>query len=268
MLRDDIGIPGAVSHAWRRRLSCMAVLAALLGAAGPALAQGARPHETVRPGIGHDDPRSTMDRHIAPWRSLGRVESQAGRFCTGALVGPRLVLTAAHCLVSADGRAMVPAGALRFRLGYHQGSSVADARVASYVFGAAYRPGPVEAIPVSADWAMLTLDTAIASGDRTLTVLRGTVSARTPLMLGGYQRDNPERIQADTNCRALGQENRGGDTILVHDCASTFGASGGPLLAQVSGGGWAVVGVASRVARDLALGHAVPAGAVGAVGAR
>ena len=243
---------------------CRTLIAAALAClfAGAALAQGARPYEAVRPGIGADDPRSTMDRHISPWRSLGRVEVQQGSaqsVCTGVLVGPRSVLTAAHCLVGADRRSLAPAGAIRFRLGYHQGQAVAEARVASVATGAGFR---ADGGPVSADWALLTLDASIASGDRVLPILRAPVAARTPLMLGGYQRDNPERIMADTNCRALGQENRDGDTILVHDCAGTFGSSGGPLLAQVSGGGWAVVGVASRVARDLALGQAVPASAV------
>lgn len=256
MSAKDIGTSGALSHA--RLLAVALALCVWAGAAG---AQGARPHQPTQPGIGSDDPRSTMDRHIAPWRSIGRVESTIGRFCTGTLVGVRSVLTAAHCLVAADERGMVAPTALRFRLGYHQGAAVADARVISYTIGAGYRPGVG---PVSADWALLVLDATVASGDRVLPILRTPVAARTPLMLGGYQRDSPERIVADTNCRALGQQRLSdGDTALVHDCAGTFGSSGGPLLMQVSGGGWAVVGVASRVARDLALGHAVPAGNVG-----
>lgn len=271
-MADDTGIPATLSHRVPARASMLSALAAFaalaalaMGMAPTALAQNVRPHQSIRPGIGSDDPRSAMDRHLSPWHSLGRIENgSASRICTGVLVGPRSVLTAAHCLMTTDGDALVPATTLRFRLGYHQGSASVDARVTAYTTGPGFDPRMRERGRVSADWAMLALDRAILAGDRVLPILRTPLPARTPLMLGGYQRDDPERIMADMNCRVLGLERRAdGDAALLHDCAGTFGSSGGPLLAQISGGAWAVVGVASRVALDLALGHAVPASAVG-----
>jgi protease YdgD len=92
----------------------------------------------------------------------------------------------------------------------------------------------------------------------------------TPLMFGGYQRDRPEALLADTACRALGHERRpGGHTLLVHDCAGTHGASGAPLLARGRDGRWGVAGVASTMAAAPAAdgtprGHAVPARAIDA----
>ena len=76
-------------------------LAALLLAA-PAAAQQSRqaPAVVALPGIGANDPRQPVDARQAPWRSLGRVQTELGTRCTGVLVGLTRVLTAAHCLVS------------------------------------------------------------------------------------------------------------------------------------------------------------------------
>jgi protease YdgD len=50
--------------------------------------------------------------------------------------------------------------------------------------------------------------------------------------------------------------------MLMHDCAGTRGSSGAPLLARGPDGRWAVAGVASSAAPNLAMGAAVPAAAV------
>ncbi|MDO9708791.1 trypsin-like serine protease [Paracraurococcus lichenis] len=61
----------------------------------------------VLPGIGAADPRRPVGMTQRPWRALGRVQLETGGLCTGALVGPRLVLTVAHCLVAPRTRAWV-----------------------------------------------------------------------------------------------------------------------------------------------------------------
>ena len=63
-------------------------------------------------------------------------------------------------------------------------------------------------------------------------------------------------------CRMLGQRrDSAGQVLLVHDCAGTRGVSGAPLLARGADGQWAVAGIASSVALELALGAAVPVAA-------
>ena len=146
-------------------------------------------------------------------------------------------------------------------LGYHLGEWFAAARVSAFTLAPGFAP---ERMVAGADWALLTLERPIAAPDRILPLLREPPPPRTPVMLGGYQQDRPEMLLADAGCRLLGVQ-RGADGLatLAHDCAGTRGSSGAPLLAQrPDGQGWAVIGVQSGVARDIALGHAAPAGAL------
>jgi protease YdgD len=241
-----------------------AALAALLLAA-PAAAQETRRLQRVTPmpGVGSDDPRRPANLRLAPWDALGRVQTELGGRCTGVLVAPDRVLTAAHCLVTPRSRNFVQPGSVHFLLGYDRGRWTAQARVHAFVTGEGY--APAQGGPISADWALLTLDRRIGDSRRVLPLLRSVPPARTPVMLGGYQQDRPEVLMADSDCRVLGaQRTPEGLPIIVHDCAGTRGASGAPLLAQLPDGrGWAVAGVLSAVSADLALGYAVPAGVVG-----
>lgn len=240
-----------------------AILGLLVAVAAPALAQSdLAPTRrvvppSVLPGLGASDTRRLVARDAAPWWSVGRVQLEVGGRCTGALVGPRSVLTAAHCLVSRRSGNLVQPGSLHFLLGYHLGEFQAHGRVASYVVGPGYRPDGTG--PAAADWALLTLERPLpVPAARILPVLREVPALRTPLMLGGYQQDRPEVVLADPACRVVGlRRDAAGQPMLIHDCAGTRGTSGGPLLAQGPDGCWAVVGIASTAALDLAMGAAV-----------
>lgn len=218
----------------------------------------------VLPGIGSADPRRPVNPDDPPWRALGRVQTELGGRCTGTLIGPSTVLTAAHCLVGAATGRLVQPRSVHFLLGYDRGSWAARGRAASFRVGPGYDPATRR--PRGADWAVLTLDQPIqVPPDRILPLRReAALPPRTPLMVGGYQQDRPEVLLADTACRAIGLGRDEGEALpmLVHDCAGTRGASGAPVLAQGPDGRWAVVGVVSAVAIDMAMGVAVPAASV------
>lgn len=226
----------------------------LLGPLAAAAQDAPRP---MLPGIGQEDPRRTVDARAMPWAALGRVQHGLGGRCTGALIAPNQVLTAAHCLIARRTGNLVQPGSLHFLLGHERGAHVAHAQVLSFRTGEGYRPEP--GAPAASDWAILTLARDIAPPAATLPLMTGLPAARMPLMLAGYQQDRPEVLLADTRCRAIGITSA---HMLLHDCAGTHGVSGGPVLAALPAGGWAVAGVASRAAADAAMGLAVPAAVI------
>jgi V8-like Glu-specific endopeptidase len=69
------------------------------------------------PRIGPEANRSPVDMNAAPWRGVGVLETEVGEHCTGALVGPRAVLTAAHCLFGPISLHLIQPNSIHFLVG-------------------------------------------------------------------------------------------------------------------------------------------------------
>jgi protease YdgD len=65
------------------------------------------------PGIGAVDRRVAVDPGQPPWDAIAKVQTNIGTRCTGALIAPGNVLTAAHCLYNRRTRALLQAGHVR-----------------------------------------------------------------------------------------------------------------------------------------------------------
>jgi protease YdgD len=79
------------------------VLAAFTGPLSGLKAGEARSGETRMqvPGVGTDDSRGRLDPEKGPWRAVGKLQVATvnrRQTCTGTLIGPSTVLTAAHCV--------------------------------------------------------------------------------------------------------------------------------------------------------------------------
>lgn len=198
--------------------------------------------KALLPGVGADDRRVPVPVGEAPWRSLVRVQTNLGGRCTGAVVAPTRVLTAAHCLFNGRTRRFFPESSLHVLFGYERGDYSRHARVASVVTDPAYDPAALRPDP-SADWAVLTLGEPAPADAPPLPLSDRPAAAGTAAMLGGYSQDRAQILMADRACRILGAIAQGaGAGLIVHDCDATRGTSGGPLLVR-AGDGWAVAGV-------------------------
>ena len=205
----------------------LALLAVALAVGTPARAQLA--------GVGPNSKRFEVDRAQLPWRALGRVQTEFAERCTGFMLAPALVATAAHCLYLPKVFHFIRPHEVHFLLGEHLDTYVAHARAVGLNVPAGYNPTD-EAGTARLDRAFVTLDHPV--GDAVLHIATRLPPPGTRLVLGGYGQDRQERILADLDCRLLAVENG----LIRHDCAATRGTSGAPVLAAIDGR-WEVIGI-------------------------
>lgn len=213
------------------------------------------------PGLGDGGRRVTVDARVAPWSSLVRVQAPGLARCTGVLVGPDLVATAAHCLFSERLGRFIPVGSIHVLLGYSGGGYAGHAVARGYRVARGFDARDVQATR-GADVALIRLAVPLAGPVLGLADATGNEA----VALGGYQQDRAEVIAADLDCRVTG---RAADSrargVLLHGCAATRGSSGGPLLMREGSGVWRVVGIQSGGQQGVRGGVAVPAAAVRAL---
>ncbi len=197
------------------------------------------------------DRRIAVDPDAPPWNAVAKVQTNIGGHCSGVLIAPATVLTAAHCLYNPRTRAMLRPVSLHVLFGYQRGRYRWHRLVRQVAVGVGFdgRKGG----PQPADWVRLDLAEPVPLPP--LPLAGASAAAGMAVALAGYNQDKAQLLMADLGCHVLRViALPAGGPFITHDCAGTYGTSGGPLLVR-QGGGWAVVAIAIAAGRgqNLAL---------------
>jgi secreted trypsin-like serine protease len=215
--------------------------------------------------------RGQASRHPDGLRqSVVWIENSEGELCSGALIRPDLVLTAAHCMMDQASYRVVA---------LNRGFKPQRLRVVAVAVHPQFVPGTTPRTQPGVDLAILKLERPLTRDFTPFDLnLVGSVGAGDPVTLAGYgivgeNARGTARTLRQTNLVSLGPVKISNNVVIVADenrLAQTTGAgacrgdSGGPVLAA-TGAGYQLLGIVSWSSGALRSARASACGGLTAV---
>jgi protease YdgD len=169
-----------------------------------------------------------MDTGVASkgWEAVGRLNLDGKGFCTGALIAPDLVLTAAHCLHDRRSGVRIEVSRIEFLAGWRNGRAAAYRKVRKAVPHPGYVFSGESGGDVRHDLALIRLDQPIRLPSIRPFATGAAPAAGAPVGVVSYARDRAEAPSIERGCHVL--RHQPGSMVL--SCDVDFGASGAPVF--------------------------------------
>jgi len=192
--------------------------------------------------FGEDD-RVEVDTLQPPWTMIGFLDLDETS-CTGVLIGPATVLTAAHCIANGG---VIETPPVEFLAGYDQGRSAARSATIGYHVPGGWLAGEQE----GTDFAFVYLAQPIGDqlgwmdvtglSDAELAAYRAGDGP--DILQAGYSYDRQGVMTGNLDCPFV---TLGPDSTLIHECDTLQGDSGSPLFIAGEDGRYRVIAIESH----------------------